>query len=137
MTDAELVERVAAEVMGWHKDGMWWADEDNWYKAYIDNEENRDAHEGWDNEMFWNPLTNDAHMDMVLAVLAERKWEMSISHFIGDGGMVISDVWLDGNFHQVLTPRGDIAVQRQENCMTMLAMKRAILRAALGAVNEN
>lgn len=138
MTDSELIEAVARKVMGWDllsvESNLIINDirqEDDWWVFDAEDEDSECIMASGYNG--WNPLLYDAHMDMVLAVLAGRKWQMSISHIIGDGGTVISDVWLDGNFHQVFTPRGDIAVQRQENGMTMLAMRRAILRAALEA----
>lgn len=117
MTDQELIERVAVELMGWHIG-------DDWdYTAWLDSDDHpkMDYHD-------WNPLTNDANMDMVLARVAAlgAKFLMGFSRFRDD---------LYTNCDVVLNQRMyGFPSSEQDGVWSMLALKRAILQAALAAL---
>ena len=116
MNDTELIERVAVEMMGWHKSemGQYWLNEDGARVA--------DA-AGW---VAWNPIKCDGNMDAALAKLQEMGSHDFIVNAVLDAGrkrMVDCGVYL--------TKEG----YSSEAGWTMPAMKRAILRAALEAIS--
>jgi hypothetical protein len=120
MTDSELIEGVATNVMGWSRGSRTVASSRNigmlipvtvWVGA--DGEVVGDVPK-------WNPLTNDAHMDMVLARC--QYWIMDIE--VGD------------TFAFVYIGKGARGSHVIESSI-MASIKRAILLAALEACDAN
>jgi hypothetical protein len=108
MTDAELVQAVAEQVMGWRMsvDGGWWHMGDG---AVLPS----------GGLYGWNPLTNDAHMDMVLA--KADFWHMKVWVIkMGKNPHVSADV--DGR------------AKASDSGYTMASIKRAMLQAIVEAV---
>lgn len=122
MTDQELIERVATEVMGRvvSSTGEHYAQVDLYSVKAIRRATPNSGDEAW------NPLDNITHMDMVLERMREREWFLKLEAGVPDGWFAIfcsPNVW---------GPNTPVETEGEDTT----AMFRAILLAALDAVEH-
>ena len=114
VNDSELIERVAIEVMGWHKVG---GETEHWYGWYDNNDRIMATNCG---PVMWNPFISEGQMDMVLAKLRERGVTDIICNFTARAGEEVSECSILANNNEYYF---------SSDGRSMASIKRAILLA--------
>ena len=72
LSQAEKIELIATEVMGWEKKGKWWQSEKSLFEAPC-SEHSTYSHEGYDHlHLEWNPYEDWSHWRQVEEKIIEK-----------------------------------------------------------------
>lgn len=126
LTDEQIIERVAVEVMQWHPDGKMW--KENAEPHYVRGHTEDVCYDG-DEYKAWNPLTDWNHTMEVVEKLRAEGWAFNYGASGGEQGRGFSLWGMEKTGGYFPSDPGTITVVKESG-------QRAILLAALQAVRS-